>query len=370
MRLRTLDRYMIAELAGPCAFGLSAFTLIFAATQILAISRLVATEHAPLGAAVAYFLWQMPAIVVLVVPMAMLLGTLLAMQRLSSESELIAMKAGGVGLIRAVAAPLVLGLVVSLIALWLQEAVVPYANDRAAYLRTSVISRVGAFAGAGSSTVSTGVPGGGRQVTTWASYDAAAQALINVTLIQYDASGRPQAIIFSDRAQYHATGWTFTNASEYHFYADGETVSQQVPQQTLDIGEKPSQVLQRGANDNPENMSRAQIRQVLASGQLGGIQVRAYVASYAEKLARPFASFVFTLIAIPFGLQALRGSGTGAGFGLAVSIVFVYFVVASIFSAVSTALSANYAVAVLGAWAPNVIFTAFAATRLAAAARA
>ncbi len=31
-----LDRYMIAELVGPFSFGLSAFTLIFAATQILA----------------------------------------------------------------------------------------------------------------------------------------------------------------------------------------------------------------------------------------------------------------------------------------------------------------------------------------------
>jgi hypothetical protein len=98
-----LDRYMVSELSGPFAFGLSAFTLIFAATNILAISRLVSEEHAPLVAAVEYFLWQLPQIVVTIVPMAMLLGTLLAMQRLSGESEITALKAGGVGLIRAVA---------------------------------------------------------------------------------------------------------------------------------------------------------------------------------------------------------------------------------------------------------------------------
>ncbi len=73
-----LDRYMVAELVGPFSFGLSAFTLIFAATQILAISRLVSDRHAPLGVVIEYFLWQLPSIVVLVIPMAMLLGVLLA----------------------------------------------------------------------------------------------------------------------------------------------------------------------------------------------------------------------------------------------------------------------------------------------------
>jgi hypothetical protein len=41
LRFAILDRYIVAELVGPFNFGLSAFTLIFAATNILAISRLV-----------------------------------------------------------------------------------------------------------------------------------------------------------------------------------------------------------------------------------------------------------------------------------------------------------------------------------------
>ena len=82
-------------LAGPFVFGLSAFTLIFAATEILNIGRLVSNDHAPLWAALAVFLWSLPADVVLVIPMALLLGTLLAVQRLSGESELTAMTGGG-----------------------------------------------------------------------------------------------------------------------------------------------------------------------------------------------------------------------------------------------------------------------------------
>ncbi len=121
IRVKILDRYMVSELAGPFAFGLSAFALIFAATQLLAISRLVAAEHAPVGAAVDYFLWQLPQIVVTVMPMAMLFGTLLALQRLSGESEIVAMKAGGIGFIRTMAPVFVASVVVSFAALAAQE---------------------------------------------------------------------------------------------------------------------------------------------------------------------------------------------------------------------------------------------------------
>ncbi len=164
IRVRILDRYMISELGGPFSFGLSAFTLIFAATQILAISRLVSDRHAPLAAVIAYFLWQLPGIVVLVIPMAMLLGMLLALQRLSGESEITALKAGGVSLTRVVAPLLGVGLVVSVLALFLQEGIVPYANDRANYLREETIEHIGLF-GSGSQAVTTKLPNGGRQLT-------------------------------------------------------------------------------------------------------------------------------------------------------------------------------------------------------------
>ncbi len=362
--LTILDRYMIAELEGPFTFGLSAFTLIFAATNILAISRLVAEEHAPLGAAIEYFLWQLPQIVVTVVPMAMLLGVLLALQRLSGESELTAMKAGGIGLVRAVTPLLIVGFGVSILALLLQEGVVPFANDRATVLREHVIKQVGPFGG-GSHAVTTDLPGGGRQVTFFAGYEPSTQTLLNVTLIKYDRTNQPQLILFADRANYRDQAWTFSNANEYRFNADGTTFFSKEPVQYVDIGEKPSEIQQIATNKNREEMSRVELREVIASGQLGPQETRAYQTTYEEKLARPFASLVFTLIAVPFGLRPARGGGsTGFGFGLAVAIVFVYFVIASIVSAVTTSLPGGYFVSTLGAWLPNALFLAIGALLL------
>ena len=48
-------------------------------------------------------------------------------------------------------------------------------------------------------------------------------------------------------------------------------------------------------------MSRSEIADVVRSGQLTQNEYRKYVTTYQEKLARPFACFVFILIAIPLG---------------------------------------------------------------------
>ena len=368
-RPRILDRYVAAELVGPFAFGLAAFTLSFAAINILAIGRLVSEEHAPLLAAIEYFLWQLPEVVVTVVPMAMLLGTLLALGRLSGESELIAMKAGGIGLVRAVAPLLAIGVVVSIGAYALQEEVVPYANDQAVYLREATIKHIGAFGG-GQHTVITSLPGGGKQVTYFGAFQPTTGELLFVTIITYGPDNRPRGIVFSDRGHYAPPSWTFDNATTYRFANDG-TVDEyaQLPHATIDVGEKPSEIQQRAADNNREAMSRAQIKDIIDSGQLSPAETRTYQTSYEEKLARPFASFVFTLFAIPFGLRPTRGGGTGLGFALALAITFVYFVFLSISSAVFSGLPGGYAISTVGAWTPNVIFTAIGIVSLLRAAR-
>jgi lipopolysaccharide export system permease protein len=368
LRLTILDRYIAQELVGPFNFGLSAFTLIFAATNILAISRLVGEQHAPLWAAIEYFLWQLPEIVVTVMPMAMLLGTLLAMQRLSGDSELTAMKAGGIGLVRVVTPVLVVGFAVSLLVFALQETFVPFANDQAVYLREQTIRQVGPYGG-GSQTVITGLPGGGEQVTYFRGYDANTQDLLHVTIITYGEDKRPQLIVISDRGHFENPTWTFVNAREYRLEADGSTDYSEEPTMRIDVGEKPDELQQRATDYNRESLSRSQIREIIASGQLSPQETRAYQTTYEGKLARPFATFVFALIAIPFGMRPSRGGGTGLGFGLAIAIAFVFFVVTSAFAAIFTGLPGGYFTSAVGVWLPNLIFIAIGAALLRRAAR-
>ncbi|MGB6984565.1 MAG: LptF/LptG family permease [Candidatus Aquilonibacter sp.] len=360
-RLSILDRYMLTELGGPFVFGLSAFMLIFAATQLLYVGRLVSSEHVPLWAAIEIFIWTMPAYFGLVFPMALLLGTLLAIQRLSGESELTAMKAGGISFMRVVIPLLAAGLVMSFVTYLVQEIVAPYAADQVNGIENQVIAHASAFNR--DLTVSAPLPGGGKQITIATSYEKNTQALLHVTLIQYDRNDVATQIIFADRAEFTADKWVLENASLYRFNPDGTLISEpQVAQQQVELGEKPTDIVKRLSQNDPENLSRAEIADIVHSGQLTQTEYRKYITTYQEKLAQPFACFVFVLIAIPYGMRAARtGGGTGVGFGLAVAIVFVYYIVLTVCSYISQSLVGT---AWFWAWFPNIIFTAIGVARL------
>lgn len=352
-RVKILDRYMVEELAGPFGFGLSAFMLIFVATNLLALGRLISDEHAPLWAVLEYFFWGLPQVIPYVMSMAMLLGVLLSMQRLSGESEITAMKAGGISLERIAAPLLILGFILSVVAFYFQETIVPYANDRATEILEVTIKHATTLGT--NLTVFTPLPDGGRQLTAATAYDATTQALLNVTVIQYDRKSSPQLIIFGDRAKANGTtDWTFENARTYRFDPDGSILESSQRMLSLDIGENPTTLLQR-AKGSPQQMSRHEIAEIVHSGQLGPESLGQYIAEYQAQLARPFSCFVFALIAIPFGIRRVRGGGTSVGFGLAVAIVFVYYVVMTISSSFGTL---NDFMAVVMAWFPNVLFTA------------
>ncbi len=361
MRFTILDRYMLEELAGPFGFGVAAFTLIFAATEFLNIGKLVSNEHAPLWAAMLVFAWSLPGYVVLVIPMALLLGTLLAIARLSGDSEITALKAAGITFWRIVAPLLAVGIVMSFVTFYLQESVVPYANDQLTVIENDVIYHTSAFNR--DLTVSAPLPGGGRQVTIATAFEPHSRALLHVTLIQYDRHNEPRQIVFADRADFTANEWTLQNSSVYRFNPDGTTIAEpNIPQQQVQIGENPTGLVKRMSNNDPENMSRSEIADIIRSGQLTQNELRKYVTTYQEKLARPFACFVFILIAIPFGMRSIRSGGsTSVGFGVSLAIVFVYYVVMTVFSFVAEAF---LWLAPLWAWMPNLIFTAIGLVRL------
>jgi lipopolysaccharide export LptBFGC system permease protein LptF len=83
-------------------------------------------------------------------------------------------------------------------------------------------------------------------------------------------------------------------------------------------------------------------------------QRRLFTATYAAKLARPFSAFVFVLFGFPLSMRRIRGGGAALGFGLALSIVFVYYVITTIaLSLGSLALP----LAGIAAWTPNALFS-------------
>jgi len=347
--VKVLDRYVVAELVGPFLFGLAAFTMLFVAGNLLNIARLVSEEHASIWAAAKYFVYTLPSTLVLTFPMSMLLAVLTAMSRISGESELNAMRAGGISLYR-IALPLVgVGLVASIVALLFQEFVVPGAVDQAnLILRTEIQS--GGSGILSNQVVSNPLPDGGVRVTYAQGFDPATDELRGVTIEEVH-NGVLTSILYAPRGTYNESSWRFFDANSYTVAPDC-CKQNFAPVTDVDIGADPSRLIE--VQKQPDDMSRAELAQLLHGGVKQGDTSRydLLLVTYDNKLARPFASLVFTLLAMPLGIRSQRSS-SGAGFGISILIVFGFYVVTTVCLAVGRTTPS---LALTMAWLPNVLF--------------
>ena len=81
-----------------------------------------------LGNTVQLFIYSLPAIISITLPMAIFLATILVIGRLSSDLEISALRSAGVGLPRILMPIISIGLIVSLLNITFNEIVVPKAN--------------------------------------------------------------------------------------------------------------------------------------------------------------------------------------------------------------------------------------------------
>ncbi len=349
--MKILDRYMLSELGGPFIFGLAAFTLLFVAGNLLNIARLVSEEHASVLAAAKYFIYTLPSTLVLTFPMSMLLGVLLAMSRISGDSELTAIRAGGVSLYR-IAAPLIaVGLLASIVGFLFQEYVVPYASTKANDILHKEIQSGGGGALA-NQTVSTMLGNGDQQVTFAQGFDPLTNELQGTT-VEVFRNGYPISLLFAPRATYSGDRWEFKDAVLFGLQPPCCKVSD-YPVLEIDIGADPSQIVEQ--TKSPEDMSRAEIAQLLRSGVKNTDRSRYALlqVTFDSKLARPFAALVFTMLAMPLGIRPQRSS-SGAGFGISIVIVFAFYIASTACLAIGRS---DPALSVLMAWLPNVAFCA------------
>lgn len=97
-RIRIIDRYIFRELVGPFFLGLATMTLVLFIQKMFRLADLVISKGVSFGATLKLFLLIMPGFLVITIPMSMLLASLIAFTRLSSDSEITALKASCISL--------------------------------------------------------------------------------------------------------------------------------------------------------------------------------------------------------------------------------------------------------------------------------
>ena len=127
-----MDRYLLSELIPPFLFGVGAFSSLGVTIDaVFELVRKIVESGLPVGIAIQVFLLKMPNFIVLAFPMSTLLATLMTYSKLSSESELIALRGCGVSVYRMVLTAVMLSLVVTGMTFVFNEQIAPTANYQA-----------------------------------------------------------------------------------------------------------------------------------------------------------------------------------------------------------------------------------------------
>ena len=136
-----LDRYILKEISGPLAVGLLIYTFILLMQFLFQSAEMIIRRGLSAGAVGHLLALYMPSVLVLTLPMALLFGILVAVGRLSGESELTAMRSCGISLTRLYRPVLTLSLFLALINGALTLYLLPRANARFTSLRMEFLTQ-------------------------------------------------------------------------------------------------------------------------------------------------------------------------------------------------------------------------------------
>src|SRR5437870_5936413 len=133
--MKILTRYILKEILGPTVLGFAFYTFIILMRQLFEMAGLIIRRSLPASTVGQLLYLSLPNIVVLTVPMSLLFGILIAVGRLSSDSEIIAMRASGMSA-RTIFRPVfIFSSLAFLLNLYLMNVVLPHGNSQLQTLR-------------------------------------------------------------------------------------------------------------------------------------------------------------------------------------------------------------------------------------------
>ena len=96
--MRILTRYILGEVLSHALIGCALFTFILFMPYLPHVLEMVVRNSSSFSSAVEIFLFMMPNLLRVTIPMSVLVGVLLGFSRLAADSEVIAMRASGLGI--------------------------------------------------------------------------------------------------------------------------------------------------------------------------------------------------------------------------------------------------------------------------------
>ena len=334
LRPTILDRYVAREIWPPTALGLLLFTFILLLDQISSLMKVLVSRGADLATVARAFAFLLPSIFSVTIPMAFLMGVLLAFGRLASDSEIVALRASGISPARLLRPVVALALATGLLTFYIVAVALPLANQ--AYreiIFALIVSK--ARTGVTPRVFNDDLLPGGNMVLYVSDIPADTGEWQDVFIYDTKNPQQPRAIlarrgrmdIDRERSKVEldlrdGVIYTFNAASPEQIDEDRFAVGQ-FPLSYDDFF--PKIPLAKGDRE----MTLADLDQTIgklkAEGK-GRKETGRFEVEYHKKFAIPFACVVFGFLGLGLSLGSKK-EARSAAFGLSIAVIFIYYVI-------------------------------------------
>lgn len=322
MIMRILDRYVLTEALGPFVVALAAFIVLITGHMLFQVVEVIVEHGVPLPSVLRFVILQVPNAAVMALPVATLMGCSLGVNRLASDHEIVAVRAGGVSLARMLVPLWGLGLIASVLTLAVSEGAVPWSRAEAEQLVREMVLRRQSLAFEPQRFVDTGQ---GLQVYV-GDRGATQDELLDVMIFQTQRNDYP-VVFVAPRAVFRGERLYPISPITYVFDGSGMTTLRSAGVE-VDLRQVGSGGV--GGISGPTGFAEMTIAQLSEEHrrqeQVAPGSGRSYALEMHARLAMAASCLVFAALAGPVTLRFARGQSL-VGVLAAMIITFGYFLV-------------------------------------------
>ena len=361
-----IDRWLLGQIIPPMIFAISAFTVISLSVGVMFdLIRKIVEFGLPLFLALKVLFFSLPSFLVLSFPMAVLLSTLLAYGKLSSNSELLALKSLGIKTARIISPAIAISIFMTGLTFYFNDNLVPASNKLAettlrAGIGSSFSGETGKdnimFSRYGSRiNASTKKPTKTNTFLTHIFYASWYENNImeGVTVLDFSREDFQQILkAKTGKFDKKNSSWIFSNGSIVSISPNGQTTNIKFKEYTYPFVEGPMELAKV-----PKDANEMTLKQALKAEKIykktGNLkEIRRIQVRIQEKFTLPFACLVFGLIGSSLGSKSNLRSSKSQGFGLSVILILIYYVMSFLFSSFGVKGLLN---PIFAAWFPVLI---------------
>jgi lipopolysaccharide export system permease protein len=346
-KMTILDRYITRNFVSILVFALIAFISIFVIVDFIEKLDDFISQNVPKLIILEYYIFQLPYIIVLTLPVAMLLSSLFCIGNLARQNEITAMKASGLSLFRILMPIFIFATIVSIGAFFFGEWVVPAASVKMNYITDEYLEKQ--REGWRKKIRDVYMRDNQDRYIMIRSFDAAKNVGHMVSIQKFDGE-RLASRIDAEQMCWEDSSWILYNGAVHIFFPDSIQFKKFEKQALTDENLIPadfSKVLKK-----TEEMSYGELKVFIEQVKRNGSRPEQWLVDLYLKISIPFANLIIVLFGAPLSSQKRRG-GAATGFGISLAICFIYF---GIVKTAQTMGHSGYLSPIVAAWIGNLIF--------------